>query len=67
MDGKQAIERLCALVTNVGDKHFDNKFTHDCFCGASAVSLRHPDGVQVDERIIEFIEDAVESSMSKII
>jgi hypothetical protein len=59
MNKKEVIERLCALVTKVGDKHFDNEFAHDCFCGLSPVSSRNPDGVRVDDEIINFIECAV--------
>ena len=56
MERKQVIERLCALVTEVGSQNFNDILPHDCFCGNNTFS---GDNFQCDDKIIEFIEYAV--------
>ena len=55
MKRKDFTYRLCRIVTTVGSVHFNGKLAHDCFCVAG---LCIPDPV-VDDKIIKFIEDAV--------
>ena len=51
MTDKETIERLCGLVTEVGEHHH-HKHTHDCFCGGN-------ERCDVSEVLIEYIENAV--------
>ena len=60
LNKEETIERLCDLVTHIGGKHFENKVSHDCFCGKNPLDI---DIEQIDESIIEFIEDAVKEKM----
>jgi hypothetical protein len=58
---KEVIERLCALVSEVGERQFASAVPHDCFCG------KNPRGIvdfQVDEGVIVFIESAVRDRLS---
>jgi hypothetical protein len=56
MNREDAIERLCKLVTEVGEKIFLSQNPHDCFCeSAFHKSVGKP---VIDEKIIRFIEDA---------
>lgn len=57
MRKKEAVERLCSLVTKVGE-HFNHKHAHDCICGANKMS-----DLVLDSEILNFIEDAVEEKL----
>jgi hypothetical protein len=54
---KETIERLCALVTKVGVRHFHHKECHDCFCQKSTYIP------VVSGLILDFIEKAVLHSL----
>ena len=56
MTADEVIERLCKLVTKVGEQEFNHKHMHDCFCGENATFPFEG----VDEEVIAFIEKAVE-------
>ena len=53
----EATRRLCALVSEVGEKKFKHELVHDCICGDN------PIGERVDEPVIEFIEEAVRNAL----
>ena len=56
------IERLCALVSEVGHRQFADVAPHDCFCGKNPRGKERD--FQVDEDVITFIETAVHSRLS---
>ena len=58
MDKSEVLERLCALVTEVGSKVFNDEVEHDCFCGLNYLSPA-PGCYQCHPDVIEFIEQAV--------
>jgi hypothetical protein len=58
MDTQDALKRLCALITVVGEDVFKSKVPHDCFCGENPAALAHG-GAKVDWQVINFIEEAV--------
>jgi len=60
MNKDQVIERFCILSTKVMSQQFKSQIPADCFCSLT------PFHFQVfDERIIEFIESAVEEKLNK--
>ena len=61
MTNKDAIERLCQLVTTVGVDAFSSQNCHDCFCGG----IKENEDIRIDEDVIKFIEDACEEKISK--
>lgn len=52
MNKQDAIERLCRLVTKVGEEVFNHTQAHACFCRNNA-------DPRIDVNVIEFIERAV--------
>ena len=56
MNKSEVLERLCALVTKVGSKVYNDEVEHDCFCHFQSVS--NADYRCVSE-VIDFIEHAV--------
>jgi hypothetical protein len=60
---KIVIERLCALVTEVGSRKYKFTAAHDCFCGVNPLGI---DGdFRVDESILIFIEQTVEEKLNE--
>jgi hypothetical protein len=64
MKKQEVIERLCILVSKVGEEVFEDGLAHDCFCGVNMFSLNE-DSIVVSEEIIQFIETAVEQHIKK--
>jgi len=60
MNREQTIERMCKLVTKVGDEVFKNKLAHDCFCNPSLSGIP-----VVEDEVIKFIESAVNRAIRK--
>ena len=60
LDKTETIERLCQLVSTVGDKVFHNHVLSDCFCGISSLSTAR---AVVDSEIIEWIEEKMEAAI----
>lgn len=60
MKSKELIERLCSLCTNVASRRFKNEFIADCFCGQGPLPF-----AGLDEKILIFIEEAVEQKMKE--
>ena len=62
MTRSEVLERLCALSTKVGEKAYDNDYGHDCFC-----DMRDKGHIsfEFNERVIRFIECAVEEALAK--
>ena len=52
--------RFCNLSKKVGNDIFNNRIPHDCFCDDGTPLVKN---FQFDEKILEFIETAVEMSM----
>lgn len=61
MTNIEVIERLCTLVTTVGEEIFKDEIPHDCFCESN----EHRDTSVIDERIIQFIEDVVNKAVNR--
>jgi hypothetical protein len=58
LTGREAIERLCKLVTHVNDTEFSGEsFLSDCFC----TTVPSP---KISELLIEFIELAVQCAIT---
>ena len=51
-------KELCKLTTKVGNKVFNCEIPFDCWCG-----LLSDENFQFDEKIIEFIKDAVDKAI----
>ena len=62
MNKVDAIERLCKLVTKVGEDVYDNSVAHDCVCYKQEIV-----NAQIDEDVIKYIESAVFEALSKIV
>jgi hypothetical protein len=60
MKKSEVLNRLCALSTLVMDKKFHSHFPADCFCGGN---ISDPTGFAFDEKIIEYIENAVRKAL----
>lgn len=56
------IERLCELVSMVGEKVFNSQIAHDCFCSLS----KSTSSFIVGEDVLDFIERAVAKEISSI-
>lgn len=63
MEKKKVIELLCEICTKVGEKVFNNKFAHDCFCGNSPWSVGK--SFQFEKEITDFITTAVDEKIKK--
>lgn len=61
MDEKEVIERLCTLVSKVGEERFNHELSHDCFCHESGGERN---GFRCDEEILNFIESAVNKALT---
>ena len=59
MTKKEAITRLCSLVSEVGERRHKNTVTHDCFCGHNIMSTEP----RIDDTIITFIERCVREKL----
>lgn len=59
MTKNEVIAKLCELCTKVGNEHFKHEISYDCFCDENMTSF------QFDEKIIEFIETAVEEKINE--
>lgn len=66
LDKHEVIERLCMLASDVGSKHFDNDFAHDCFCGLAKGPFQNcgASNYRFDETVIVFIEEAVKAAIN---
>ena len=60
MNKQEVLEKLCTLVSKVGEEHFNNKVVHDCICGQNPFSMD-----EVHEDVIGFIELAVREKLGK--
>lgn len=58
MNREETIERLCRLVSRVGEEVYKNEHPHDCFCREN----RNP---MISNEILTFIEDAVSDSQRR--
>ena len=58
---QEVITRLCALASVVGDKEFQNRHAHDCFCHKSLMEC----GFQFSDNVLEFIEQAVHEKLNR--
>lgn len=61
MTKEEVIIALCELVTEVGDKVFDNQVYHDCFCCKNA-TMAYCD---VDEAVVQYIKEVVAEKMAQ--
>jgi hypothetical protein len=55
---EQVISELCVLVADVGSRQFKSTLAYDCFCSSTCKAR-----VVVDDRIIAFINDAVDTKI----
>ena len=55
---EQVITELCVLVSDVGSRCFKSTVAHDCFCSTTCKAQ-----VVVDDRIIAFIKDAIDTKI----
>ena len=62
MTKQEAIERLCALVTKVGEVEFDSRHAHDCFCSEQDLPKEQ---VCIAEEVIDYIEIAVNNKLKE--
>jgi hypothetical protein len=58
MNRQVTIDKLCALVSEVGRRVFRDELEHDCFCSSLT-----PDHVQVHPEVFNYIADAVYCQM----
>jgi hypothetical protein len=56
------IERLCLLVSKVGEERFDYTLPHDCFCHKADPQW---EDFQCDDEVLDFIEKAVEDKLKR--
>jgi hypothetical protein len=62
MNGNEAIEQFCILMSQVGDKVFKNQKPYDCLCkGIQSTRV-----AVVDDCIMEFIADAESGEWVKV-
>ena len=54
------LARLCALCTEVGERLYNSREPHDCFCNART---EDSDSFQFSSDIIDWIEEVVELSI----
>ncbi len=59
MKKEEVIERFCKLSTEVNVNIFDFDIPSDCFC----LKNFNPKYFQFDEKILNFIEDAVKTKI----
>jgi len=66
MNRKFVTARLCTLVSEVGEKVFQNRHETDCFC-LDPFAQRAPQGndPQVHKDVVKFIENAVRDAIKK--
>jgi hypothetical protein len=62
----EVITGLCRLSTIVG-VHLKSEYAHDCFCQHSVqnIELQNPPYYQFDEKIIDFIQDAIKEKICR--
>jgi len=63
MDKQVVIHRLCKLSTKVGAEVFQDKVSHDCFCGDNRISDTVLNTFTFSKKVIEFIEQAVNKAI----
>lgn len=56
MTKQETLERLCNLVTKVGEAEFGSRHAHDCFCSEQHLPDEY---VCIAEEVIDYIEVAV--------
>lgn len=56
MNQKETIERMCALITEVGE-YFDHTHSHDCICGGEN------ERAEVSDILVSYIETAVKKAI----
>lgn len=61
--------RLCALVSEVGEKVFQSRHETDCFCRIASMTPMTPHGndPRVHEDVMKFIENAVRDAIKKML
>ena len=59
---EEVIAAFCHLATRVGNDVFKNEFAHDCFCGQNFLANHN---FQFDEKIINFISEAIDEKIAK--
>lgn len=60
MNKQEVIERLCKLTSKVANEKFKWDLPADCVCGVRSLSGAD---YRFDERVLKFIEDAVEVAL----
>jgi len=60
MTKQQVLERFCALSSKVMEDHFKCAIPADCFCDINGHTF-----IEFDEKIIQFIEDAVQEKLNQ--
>ncbi len=58
---EETIERLCKLVTKIGE-HFEHRYAHDCFCHEADPNW---DDFRCDDEVLDFIEEAVNEKLEE--
>lgn len=58
MTRDEVIARLCALVSEVGDKVFHDQHQHDCFCGHNDIEFG-----RVESEVVDWLEHAVKTAI----
>jgi hypothetical protein len=59
----ETIQRLCCIVTAVGDGVFKNLLPHDCFCHPPLYEDDDGHFQSVHEDVLDFIDKAVEDAI----
>jgi len=56
MTKQEGLERLCVLVTKVGEAEFGSRHAHNCFCSEQHLPEEQ---VCIAEEVIDYIEVAI--------
>jgi hypothetical protein len=66
MTKQEVIIRMCKMSGEVGSLVFQNKYSYDCFCGATSDDKPNGD-YHYEKDIIEFIENAVHTAITNTV
>jgi hypothetical protein len=64
IDREKVVKRLCMLSGGILNTVYGYHIPGDCFCGENQKTWTWEDGYRYDEKVIEFIEDAVREKIA---